>query len=86
MLLSDFIKALVEVAIDEGECEVVITTQNENQMYDNVLLHGLPFSNGKVLRIEGLDDETYESMADVEELNYGDDDEDYYDEEEDYYE
>lgn len=74
LLLSDLIKSLVDVAIEYGECEVYITTQNENQMYDNVLLHGLPFKSGNVLRLEGIDAETYDELE-AEELNYEDESE-----------
>lgn len=77
MLLSDLIKALTDVAIEQGECQVYITTQNENQMYANVLMHGLPFKNGNVLRLEGIDEETYDKLEDVEEVNYDEEDEDY---------
>ena len=53
MLLSNFIKALTDAAIEYGECEVYLTTENETQMYDSALFHYLPF-NRPVLRIEGI--------------------------------
>ena len=54
MLLSDFIKELVNIATDVGECEVYVTTERETQMYNTVLLHYLPFKDKNVLRIEGI--------------------------------
>lgn len=53
MLLSDFIKSLVDVATDYGECEVYLTTEKETKMYDAALVHYLAF-NRPVLRIEGI--------------------------------
>lgn len=53
MLLSDFIKALTDAAIDYGECEVYLTTENETKMYNTALFHYIPFDK-PVLRIEGI--------------------------------
>ena len=53
MLLSDFIKALTDAAIDYGECEVYLTTENETKLYDTALFHYIPFDR-PVLRIEGI--------------------------------
>ena len=53
MLLSDFIKALTDAAIDYGECEIYLTTENETKMYNAALFHYIPFDK-PVLRIEGI--------------------------------
>lgn len=62
MLLSDLIKSLVEIATDVGECDVYITTKNETQMYDNVLLHYFVLGEDNVLRMEGINEDDYEEM------------------------
>ena len=59
MLLSNFIKALTDVAIQAGECEVFITTQNESETYDTALIHCMPSvttEDKQLLRIEGIVD------------------------------
>ena len=42
MKLTDFIKSLVDVLNETGECEVYITTKTDTKMYDAALLHFIP--------------------------------------------
>ena len=62
MKLTDFIKSLIDVLNETGECEVYITTENETKMYNGALLHFIPENehlDRPILRVEGVncDDE-----------------------------
>lgn len=59
MYLTDLIKALTDVLAEVGECPVIITTENENKMYDTTLIHYIPKSaitEEHFLRLEGITD------------------------------
>lgn len=59
MYLTDLIKALTDVLAEVGDCQVVITTENENKMYDTTLIHYIPKSTlieEPFLRLEGITD------------------------------
>ena len=59
MKLTDFIKSLVDVLNETGECEVYITTKTETKMYDAALLHFIPenkYLDRPILRVEGVND------------------------------
>lgn len=55
MLLSDLIKALIDIAVDRGDAKVYVGTEDGTEMYNTVLLHYLPLEE-PVLRIEAIAD------------------------------
>lgn len=61
MLLSDLIKSLTDIAIDCGECEVVINIKDSSKSYTEAILHYLPFEQ-PILRLEGIDAEDYKKI------------------------
>lgn len=67
MLLSDLIKALIDIAVDYGNAKVYIGTENGTEMYNTVLLHYLPLEE-PVLRMEAIaDPDKYEEGDDEDE-------------------
>lgn len=67
MLLSDLIKALIDIAVDYGDAKVYIGTENGIEMYNTVLLHYLPLEE-PILRMEAIENpDKYEEGDDEDE-------------------
>lgn len=63
MKLTDFIKSLIDVLNETGECRVYITTELETHLYDAALLHFIPEGENlsePILRIEGVNEDDEE--------------------------
>ena len=65
MSLVGLIKALIDILDETGDCAVYITTANESQLYNGLLMHYLEAGDyipNPVLRLEGVmnDDEEEE--------------------------
>lgn len=71
MKLTDLIKSLTDVVAEVGDVDVYITTANETQLYDTVLIHYIEenkYLKEPILRLEGTtDEEAYEELGEEEE-------------------
>ena len=61
--LKDFIKALIDALDELGDCDVLLTTKNETELYPAVLLsyHGEDkiVAGEPFLKVEGIEVEDY---------------------------